>query len=177
MFFWLKNQSKKEKSGNKRKASAGFAAQKKRTRPISVTQSEEKKKTEIDNNSQVEAVKIGAETKADKSTDFSLNEFSGNQILLRPIVTEKSVSEEKLGKYVFEVAKGANKISIKKAIKRAYKVTPIRVNIINNPRKYVKFGARGGYRKALRKAIVTLKKGEAINVYSQEDQSDLNKKS
>lgn len=88
------------------------------------------------------------------------------EILIRPIITEKSTFLEKEGKYVFEVSPKANKIEIKKAIEEIYKVKPIKINIIKVKGKTVRYGRTSGRTKSWKKAIVTLKKGEKIDLTS-----------
>lgn len=85
--------------------------------------------------------------------------------LVRPIVTEKGTYLNAQNKYIFEVSRGANKVEIKKAIKAVYGVTPIKVNIVNLSGKRVRYGRTLGVTKATKKAIITLKEGESIQVY------------
>ncbi len=87
-----------------------------------------------------------------------------NQILIRPIITEKSTLLEKENKYVFEVHPKANKIEIKKAFEKIYKVKPIKVNIIKLKGKPIRYGRTSGRTKSWKKAIITLKKGEKIDL-------------
>jgi large subunit ribosomal protein L23 len=84
------------------------------------------------------------------------------KILIRPIITEKTTLLQKEGKYVFEVSEKANKIEIKKAIEKIYKVKPVKVNIINVKEKPMRRRGIPGRKKGFKKAIVTLKKGEKI---------------
>ena len=79
-------------------------------------------------------------------------------------ITEKSVRLSNVGQYVFEVDKNTTKNEIKKAVVEQYKVHPIRVNIINRPAKKRGLGKVRGSGSALSKAVVTLKKGEKIDV-------------
>ncbi len=87
------------------------------------------------------------------------------RILIKPLVTEKATDLANFNKYCFEVAKNANKIAIKKAIKSLYGVEPIDVNIINMRGKKVSYGRVSGKRKNWKKAIVTLKEGDKIEIY------------
>lgn len=91
-------------------------------------------------------------------------------ILIRPVITEKSTkSGEKAGKYVFRVAKDANKLEIKKAVETTYNVQVEAVNTLVNPGKkkvrFTKQGVASGMKPSYKKAVVTLKKGEAIDFY------------
>ncbi|MFZ2303953.1 MAG: 50S ribosomal protein L23 [Minisyncoccia bacterium] len=84
--------------------------------------------------------------------------------LVRPHITEKAAILAEKGTYVFEVAKDTNKIEIAKAIQALYSVTPTRVNIINLPDTRVFVRNRKGVKSGLRKALVTLKKGDKIEI-------------
>lgn len=86
-------------------------------------------------------------------------------LIKKPWVTEKSTDLAAIGQYVFLVRNGAAKPEIRKAIKEIYKVDAVAVNIVNRPPKRKRFGAgmKGG-QEAYRKAIVTLKKGQKIDL-------------
>ena len=92
------------------------------------------------------------------------NENVAFDIILSPVITEKSTNLNALNKLTFKVAKDANKSSIKKSIEKLYKVEVIKVNtILSKPRvKMVrgKVGSKTGYKKA----IVTLKEGQTIDM-------------
>ncbi len=92
-------------------------------------------------------------------------------IIIKPIVTEKMTQlGEKLNRYGFKVQKGANKIEIKQAIEAMYSVTVEEVNtLIMGPKlksRSTKGGVVKGKTSAFKKAIVTVKKGESIDFYS-----------
>ena len=92
------------------------------------------------------------------------NENAAFDIILSPVITEKSTNLNALNKITFKVSKDANKSSIKKSIEKIYKVEVIKVNtILSKPRvKMVrgKVGSKTGYKKA----IVTLKEGQTIDM-------------
>ena len=88
---------------------------------------------------------------------------SAYRVLLKPIITEKATDLSALDKYVFEIAPSMNKIEVKKGVKELYSVTVLRVNIIKNMGKEVRYGKSRGRTKNWKKAIVTLKKGDKIN--------------
>lgn len=77
-------------------------------------------------------------------------------IILRPIVTERSMDGMQAKKYTFKVAKFANKVEIKKAVEELFDVKVAKVNTMNCRGRYVRQGAHGGYRPNWKKAIVTL---------------------
>lgn len=85
--------------------------------------------------------------------------------LVKPLVTEKGTYLMSENKYLFEVAKNSDKTKIKKAIEAVYGVKPVKVNIIKLSGKKVRHGKVSGKTKDKKKAIVTLKQGETIEVY------------
>lgn len=85
-------------------------------------------------------------------------------IIKQPHITEKTQED----KYVFRVAKNANKIKIKKAIEKKYKVNIIKVNIINIPKKKRRVGRIEGFKKGYKKAIITVKHGQKIDTTKEE---------
>lgn len=92
-------------------------------------------------------------------------------ILKKPLITEKMTKNgEKLGHYGFIVDYKANKIQIKQAIEKMYNVTVDRVNTMRMPGKiktrYTKNGMTVGSTGSYKKAVVTLKKGDTIDFYS-----------
>lgn len=86
------------------------------------------------------------------------------KVIGHPVATEKSERLQMLGKYVFRVAKGANKVEIARAIKALYGVDPVSVRVANVKGKKVRFGRLQGRRKDARKAVVTLKEGDSISL-------------
>ncbi|MEK7154365.1 MAG: 50S ribosomal protein L23 [Patescibacteria group bacterium] len=86
------------------------------------------------------------------------------QIILRPMITEKGGLLEGYGQYLFRVAKGVNKVEIKKAVEKLYKVRVDRVNVTSMPSKFRRVGEHEGKKSGFKKAIVTLKKGDKIEI-------------
>jgi large subunit ribosomal protein L23 len=86
-------------------------------------------------------------------------------VLIKPAVTEKAGTLNELNQYVFVVDRGANKITIAKAVEAFYGVKPVAVNIINMPGKKVVRGRIKGQRSDWKKAIVTLPAGKTIAIY------------
>lgn len=87
------------------------------------------------------------------------------QILIKPVVSEKSVQLQQEGKYVFEVAPQATKIEIGKAVEEVFKVKVTDVNIIKVKGKTRRFRFTQGRTKDWKKAIVTLKEGDKIELF------------
>ena len=78
-------------------------------------------------------------------------------IVIRPIITEQSMEDLDIKKYVFEVAKDANKIEIKKAVEEIFGVTVIKVTTTTVKGKKKRTGAMPeGYTKTWKKAVVKL---------------------
>ena len=78
--------------------------------------------------------------------------------------TEKGSLLEAGGKYIFQVAKKANKIEIKKAVEEIYNVKVDSVNVMTVPGKRKRVRRDIGHTTAWKKAVVTLKEGHSINV-------------
>lgn len=85
-------------------------------------------------------------------------------VLLRPRITEKGALGADKGVYVFEVARDADKKSIKASVKAAYGVTPIRVSVATIPAKRVFIRGKKGVKSGGKKAYVYLKKGDKIEL-------------
>lgn len=86
-------------------------------------------------------------------------------LIKKPWVTEKATNLNALGKYVFVVRNKASKAEIKKAVKEAYKVDVVTVNVVNRPPKKKRMGGTmKGSQEGYRKAIVTLKAGQKIDI-------------
>ncbi len=82
----------------------------------------------------------------------------------QPIITEKATTLSEQNKTVFKVHSGANKKAIKKNIEKLFKVNVVKINIINtktkNKFKQGRLATKSGYKKA----IITLKKGQSIDL-------------
>jgi large subunit ribosomal protein L23 len=90
-------------------------------------------------------------------------------IYVKPIITEKYSAMADKGRYAFVVEKTANKVEIKNAIEKAYGVTVQSVNTMNYIGKmkmrYTATKIMSGLVKKAKKAVVTLKKGDTIDLY------------
>jgi len=107
-----------------------------------------------------------AKPKPAKSVKTDVRRFSDvDRILVKPLLTEKISEAGMYNQYAFEVKPNTNKIQIKKAIETYYKVKPVRVNIVNVRGRSVRWGRTQGKTRAWKKAIVTLRAGDKIEVY------------
>ena len=84
--------------------------------------------------------------------------------ILTPVVTEKSTNLSELNKIVFKVHQNANKKNIKKSIEKLFKVNVIKVNIVNKKTRIKVSRGKKIKKKGYKKAIVTLKKGQNIDL-------------
>jgi large subunit ribosomal protein L23 len=85
------------------------------------------------------------------------------QIILQPILSEKSLAGAELSKYTFVVANNANKPEVVLALKAIYKVDVTKVNMITvQPEDKLVRGKTKAHAKGFKKAVVTLKKGQKI---------------
>ena len=86
-------------------------------------------------------------------------------VIIRPVITEKTTDSADEGRYAFEVHKRANKILVKEAVERAYKVKVATVNIINMPAKPRRFGRHVTQKPGWKKAVVTLAGNDRITLF------------
>jgi large subunit ribosomal protein L23 len=101
-----------------------------------------------------------------------VSQLSAAEIILRPIISEKSMDESGRGKYTFAVHEDANKIQIKAAIEELYRkegVSVVAVNVLTTKAKEKRRGTRRGriigHTTPWRKAIVTLAPGQKIEFF------------
>ena len=87
------------------------------------------------------------------------------EVLKRPIITEKSMKLVEMGKYTFEISQDANKIEVKNAVSQIFKVDVRKVNLINGKAKKKKVGKHSGLTAKVKKAIVTIKPGQSIDIF------------
>jgi len=88
-------------------------------------------------------------------------------ILQRPVVTEKSAKLQNAGKYTFVVNNDANKIEIKKEVESRFGVKVTNVNTMNYEGATKRVGRFIGKKSDYKKAVVTLEKGQTIELYDQ----------
>jgi large subunit ribosomal protein L23 len=95
--------------------------------------------------------------------------LEATQIVLRPVISEKSMDQSTASKYTFAVADDANKMQIKAAVEELFKVTVLSVNVMNTKRKEKsrnrRRGRQVGYTTPWKKAVVTVKAGDSIEFF------------
>ena len=87
-------------------------------------------------------------------------------VLVQPVVSEKSYGLLDAGQYTFLVAPGANKTQIKIAVEAVFGVRVRSVNTMNRPGKRKRYRTGTGRRKDTKRAVVTLAPGDTIDVFS-----------
>jgi len=100
-----------------------------------------------------------------KPADLKGKTAQAYRIIIKPLITEKATYLNAINKYAFSIDPKMNKVEVKKAIRTIYKVNPVAVNIANFYGKNVRSGRSQGQTKSWKKAIVTLKPGDKIEVY------------
>ena len=83
--------------------------------------------------------------------------MAAQDIIIRPIITEKTMDGTSQKKYTFEVSKDSTKIDIARAVEELFGVKVKKVNTMNVPGQFRRQGMHGGYQPDWKKAIVTLK--------------------
>ncbi len=111
-----------------------------------------------------ETTPVVAKVKVEKTGLELSRNVSG--IILKPRITEKAAILGEKNVYTFEIKKNATKYDVRDAIKALYKVTPIRINIVNKQARHSMSRMRGRdmMEHGLRKAYVYLKKGDRIEL-------------
>ena len=93
-----------------------------------------------------------------------MKKFNLFDTIVSPAITEKATSLSEFNKMVFKVHKGASKNSIKKSIEKIFKVNVVKINTINLKGKTKIVRGKKSSRSGYKKAIVTLKKGQSIDL-------------
>ncbi len=93
-----------------------------------------------------------------------LSKDRASSVINKPLITEKSSFLAAENKYVFAVEKNATKNEIKKAVEGIYNVNVLNVNIVKIPAKVRRMGMIKGAKSGFKKAIVTVKQGESIEL-------------
>ena len=86
-------------------------------------------------------------------------------VLIRPVVTEKSTYLHNQGKYIFQIAKWASKPQVKRAVEQAFNVRVVSVNTATMPGKQKRYGPRLVHTPSTRKAVVTVRPGDKIQIF------------
>ncbi len=143
---------------NKKPTAAKAAVQTAKTDSKAMKAAKLDKKDDIKN---LEAKEVATTTRAAKFGGLELN-----QVLLRPHITEKATDLSEQNVYAFEISLRANKMQVRQAIEKFYKVQPLKIAVIVGIAKYMKNPRTGRMqtkKTAIKKALVYLKKGDKID--------------
>jgi large subunit ribosomal protein L23 len=95
--------------------------------------------------------------------------LTAHEVIIRPVISEKSMDESQRGKYTFAVHGEANKIQIKEAVEKLFDVSVVAVNVLTTKAKEKRRGTRRGritgWTTPWRKAVVTLAPGQKIEFF------------
>lgn len=95
---------------------------------------------------------------------MNVSEYKLLRVIEEPHVSEKATRISSDSQYVFRIPFNTDKIQVKKAVEAIFKIKVSSVNIVNVEEKAKRYGRNGkGFRKAWKKAYVSLKKGDTIN--------------
>ena len=92
---------------------------------------------------------------------------SPRDVIIRPMVSEKSYSGLEQNRYTFLVASDSNKTEIKEAVQKIWNVRVLRVNTMNRKGKVKRFRYTRGKRPDQKMAMVTLAEGDSIEIFEQ----------
>ena len=106
--------------------------------------------------------KAAATGGAAKKTSI-LGEARLYDVIVKPVVTEKSAAAAEQNKVTFKISPTATKKDVKAAVESIFKVSVLKVNTINTEGKTKKFRGKDGQRSDVRKAVVTLAAGQTID--------------
>ncbi len=104
------------------------------------------------------------EKKAETQT-LTSHGYAGKSVLKDPLITEKTREMSIDGKYTFEIKPSANKNEVKKEVERRYGVTVEKVNLARKKIRPRQYRGRMGKSRLQKKAIVTLKEGDKIDIF------------
>ena len=88
-----------------------------------------------------------------------------NEVLIKPLITEKNTMLGAEGKYTFKIDRRANKVQVKEAVEAIFKVNVTAVNTISVPPKSRRVGRTIGKTQAWKKAVVTLRPGQRLEIF------------
>tara|TARA_B110000014_G_C19792197_1_gene411609 strand:+ start:18 stop:311 length:294 start_codon:yes stop_codon:yes gene_type:complete len=93
-----------------------------------------------------------------------MKKINSFDIIISPAITEKATTLSEFNKIVFKVNKAANKKFIKKSIEKIFKVNVVKINTINLKGKTKMVRGKKTFKSGTKKAIITLKKGQSIDL-------------
>lgn len=110
------------------------------------------------------AAVVGVVKKTTPAVSGAISEIAST-VLIEPVITEKSHEKMAESKYIFRVDGRAHKGSVQRAVEELYGVAVTKVNIIRIPAKRRNVGTKIGWKSGHKKAVVTLKAGDKIELF------------
>lgn len=92
-------------------------------------------------------------------------QLEARDIIIRPVISERSYDDIEKNVYTFEVAKSANKIEIAKAVEQIFNVKVTKVNTLNTKPKMKRMRYKAGLTRQWKKAMVTVAEGDKIEIF------------
>lgn len=111
-----------------------------------------------------EAGVLPAAKQSNGTGKVSAGKFS-YEVIKDPHISEKGTRLAEKNKYVFKVYDRSNKLEIKKSVEGIYNVDVVAVNVITIPHKKRRLGKTEGFKKGYKKALVTIKEGQKIEIF------------
>lgn len=99
-----------------------------------------------------------------KENKENKEEVKSDSLIISPRLTEKASNLSSGNVYTFNVKNNATKLTISKEIENKYKVKPIKITVVNQPRQAVFTRGKFGFKSGFKKAYIFLKKGDKINI-------------
>ncbi|KKQ43575.1 MAG: 50S ribosomal protein L23 [Parcubacteria group bacterium GW2011_GWE2_37_8] len=128
----------------------------------------EKKKEVVKSKSESPKGEFNKKTEKEvRGISFNGESAGGVRVLKQPLITEKSTHLAENNKYVFKVFDNANKTEIKRVVEKLYGVKVEAVNLLNMPGKKRRVGKTMGRQSGFKKAIISLPKGQKIDILAQ----------
>ena len=90
---------------------------------------------------------------------------TAQDIIIKPIVTERSTMDNSIGKYTFQVARDATKTEVRQAVEQLFNVKVVKVNTTNHDGKVKRQGVHSGKTSSWKKAVVTIDTEPKAAVY------------
>lgn len=128
---------------------------------------EEKKQSLVVESMKDDKKSDGKKKKKKISADLKKKASLVNNVILRPVISERAMNQQVAGKYVFEVSQRSNKKTIAEAVESLYGVDVLKVNLMNYKQKSRNFRNFRGTQKAIKKAIVAIKEGQEIKLFNE----------
>ncbi len=124
----------------------------------------EKKALKVSGAQKPDPAEVNASPRPSVSSNKKTGNFSYN-VIKEPHISEKATDLAEQNKYTFKVFENSNKMEIKKSVEGIYGVDVLDVRVIQSPGKKRRLGRTEGFKKGFKKAIITIKEGQKIEIF------------